>query len=401
MISLADIEEARERIRGDILLTPCRHSGALSKLTGCEVYLKLENLQATGSFKERGALNRLLLLSPEERARGVTSASAGNHAQGVAYHAGRLGIPATIFMPEGTPLIKVTSTRNYGAHVVLHGANYDEAYEEARRIQEREGTVFVHPFDDDAVIAGQGTLGLEILEQLPDVELVYAAVGGGGLIGGLALALKQRKPAVRIVGVEPQAIASMQASLQAGHRVTLEAASTIADGIACRTIGEKTFPLAQRYVDEVVTVDEEEISSAILLLLEREKTVAEGAGAAPLAALLRKAPGKGTRVVLVLSGGNIDVNLIARIIERGLVKAGRLVRLVIKLPDRPGALAKLTAAVAEQRANVIEIFHNRMSSRSALGEALVELTLETRGSDHILSLRQALSDRGYEVEQEG
>ncbi len=207
MIALADIERARERIRSDILLSPCRHSGTLSKLTGCEVYLKLESLQTTGSFKERGALNRLLLLSPEERARGVTSASAGNHAQGVAYHAGRLGIPATICMPEGTPLIKVTSTRSFGATVVLHGANYDEAYEEARRIQEREGRVFVHPFDDDAVIAGQGTIGLELLEQLPDLEVVYVAIGGGGLIGGVALALKSRNTAIRVVGVESGALA--------------------------------------------------------------------------------------------------------------------------------------------------------------------------------------------------
>ncbi len=402
MIGLSDVERARERIRNSIALTPCRKTVWLSKLAGCEVYLKLESLQATGSFKERGALNRLLLLDPAERARGVTSASAGNHAQGVAFHAGRLGIPATICMPEGTPLVKAASTRAYGAHVVLHGANYDEAYEEARRLQEREGRVFVHPFDDDAVIAGQGTIGLELLEQLPDVDAVFVAIGGGGLIGGLSLALKERRPGVRIVGVEPKGIPSMQASLSAGKRVTVPAASTIADGIACRTVGERTFPLAQRYVDEVVTVDEEEIASAILLLLEREKTVAEGAGAAPLAGLLQRHAGlAGKRVVLVLSGGNIDVNLIARIIERGLVKAGRLVRLVVKISDRPGSLARLTAAIAEQRANVIEIFHNRTSSRSALGEALVEVTLETRGPDHVDELRRFLAERGYQVEPEG
>ncbi|HUB07600.1 MAG TPA: threonine ammonia-lyase [Myxococcales bacterium] len=402
MVGLADIEHARERIRGAVVETPCRRTIWLSKLSGCEVYLKLESLQATGSFKERGALNRLLLLTDAERARGVISASAGNHAQGVAFHAGRLGIPATICMPEGTPLVKATSTRAYGAHVVLHGANYDEAYEEARRLQAHEGRVFVHPFDDDAVIAGQGTIGLELLEQVPELDVAVLAVGGGGLIGGVALALKEKRPGVRVIGVEPSVIPSMQASLAAGKRVTVNAASTIADGIACRTVGERTLPLAQRYVDEVVTVDEEEIASAILLLLEREKTVAEGAGAAPFAGLLhRREALAGKRVVLVLSGGNIDVNLIARIIERGLVKAGRLVRLVIKISDRPGSLARLAAAIAEQRANVIEIFHNRTSSRSALGEALVEVTLETRGPDHVADLRRFLSERGYEVEQEG
>ncbi|MHB8416886.1 MAG: threonine ammonia-lyase [Myxococcales bacterium] len=402
MIDLADVERARERLRGELVLTPCRKTIWLSKLAGCDVFLKLESLQATGSFKERGALNRLLLLDPAERARGVISASAGNHAQGVAYHAGRLGISATICMPEGTPLVKAASTRAYGARVVLHGANYDEAYEEARRLQEQEGCVFVHPFDDDAVIAGQGTIGLELLEQLPDLDQVFVAVGGGGLIGGMALALKEKKPQVRVVGVEPRAIPSMQASLAAGQRVTVDAASTIADGIACRTVGERTLPLARRYVDDMITVGEEEIASALLLLLEREKTVAEGAGAAPLAGLLQqRAATAGKRVVLVLSGGNIDVNLIARVIERGLVKAGRLVRLVIKISDRPGSLARLTAAIAEQRANVIEIFHNRTSSRSALGEALVEVTLETRGPDHIEELRRFLSERGYEVEREG
>ena len=402
MITLADVEAARARIRETILLSPCPRSEGISRLTGCDTFLKLENLQITGSFKERGALNRLLLSTPAERERGVVCASAGNHAQGVAYHAGRLGIPATICMPEGTPLIKVSSTRSYGAKVVLHGANYDEACEEARRIERREGLLFVHAFDDEAVIAGQGTLGLELLEQLPELDAVFAPIGGGGLISGLGVALKETRPGLRLYGVEARQIAAMRASLDAHERVTLEAAGTIADGIAVRTVGEKTFPLVQRYVDDVFTVDEEEIASAILLLLEREKTVAEGAGAAPLAALLQdRAKGLGLRrVALILSGGNIDVNLIARIIERGLVKAGRLVRLVIKLPDRPGSLARLTAALAEERANVIEIFHNRMSSRSALGEALVEMTLETRGQEHIDSLRATLRARGYLAEQE-
>lgn len=402
VISLAEIESARERIQKAILVSPCPRSEALTRLAGCETYLKLENLQRTGSFKERGALNRLLLTSPAERARGVVCASAGNHAQGLAYHAGRLGIPATVCMPEGTPLIKVTSTRSYGAMVILHGANYDEACEEARRIERREGLLFVHPFDDEAVIAGQGTLGLEILEQVPEVDAVFAPVGGGGLVGGLGVALKERRPDLRLYGVEAKAIAAMGASFAVGGRITVDAAITIADGIAVRTVGELTLPLARRYVDDLFAVDDEEIARAILHLLEREKTLAEGAGAAPLAALLQpRARSLNLRkVVLVVSGGNIDVNLIARIIERGLVKAGRLVRLVVRLPDRPGALARLASALAEQQVNVLEIFHNRMSSRSALGEALVELTLETRGPDHIDALQAVLRERGYDAEQE-
>ncbi|MHB1844730.1 MAG: threonine ammonia-lyase [Deltaproteobacteria bacterium] len=399
MVTLADIRAARERLRGAICETPCRRSDALSRLTGAEVYLKLENLQTTGSFKERGALNRLLLIPEGERARGVICASAGNHAQGVAYHAGRLGIRATICMPEGTPLVKVASTRGHGAEIVLHGANYDEAYEEARRREAAQNLIFVHPFDDDAVIAGQGTLGLELLEALPKLDLVYLPVGGGGLAAGVAVALKALRPSLRVIGVEARAIAPMKASLEAGRRVTLDAATSIADGISVRTVGERTFELFRKHVDQVVTVDEEELASAVLLLLEKEKTVAEGAGAAGLAGLLHgERPAPGSRVAVVLSGGNIDVNLMARIIERGLVKAGRLVRLDVKVPDRPGALARLTAALAEQRVNIMEIFHNRASSRSALGEALVELTLETRGPEHIEALRVALEARGYDVE---
>ncbi len=396
--TLEDIRAARERIRSAVHETPCRRSETLSRLAGAEVYLKLENLQPTGSFKERGALNRLLLIPEGERRRGVICASAGNHAQGVAYHAGRLGIPATICMPEGTPLVKVSSTRGYGAEVVLHGANYDEAYEEARRREREQGLLFIHPFDDAAVIAGQGTIGLELLEQLPDVDAVYVPVGGGGLGAGIAVALHGLRPAVRLIGVEARVIAPMKASLEAGRRVTLDPAMSIADGISVRTAGEQTFEIFQRHVERVLAVDEEEIASAILLLLEKEKTVAEGAGAAGLAGLLHGgATEKGT-VAVIVSGGNIDVNLVARIIERGLVKAGRLVRLVVKVPDRPGALARLTAALAEQRVNIIEIFHNRASGRSTLGEALVELTLETRGPDHVEALRGALVARGYDVE---
>ncbi len=401
-VTLADIEQARERVDDALHTTPFAKSEPFSKVCGASVFFKFENLHMTGSFKERGALNKLLTLTPEERAKGVIAASAGNHAQGVAFHAGRLGIRATIVMPEATPLIKVSSTRSFGAQVVLAGLNYDEAYAEARRIQQEQGLTFVHPFDDREVIAGQGTMALEILEQNPYLDYVVVPIGGGGLASGVAVAIKEVNPKIKVIGVQASAIASMKASVASGHLETLEAASTLADGIAVKRPGSLTFPLIQRYVDDIVTVDDEEIANAILLLLEREKTVVEGAGAVPLAALLnRKIPkAAGRKVGMILSGGNIDVNTLARIIERGLVKDGRLVRLMVRLPDKPGALARFTAAVAEQKANVLEIYHNRAFSRSPLGETEVELTAETRGPDHIAQLKSFLEGKGYTVREE-
>jgi len=398
MVTLQDIEAARRRIRDAVYLTPCAGSEHFSRLLGCEAFFKLENLQRTGSFKERGALNKLLLLTPDERGRGVIAASAGNHAQGVSYHSGRLGIPATIVMPEATPLIKVSSTRSYGARVILFGANFDESLAEALRIAEEEKLTFVHPFDDDAVIAGQGTIGLELLEQNPFLELVIIPIGGGGLIAGVATALKEVNPRVRVVGVEASALPKMQASIAAGHPVTVDAGRTLADGIAVRRPGERTFPIVQKYVDEIVSCDDEEVANAILLLLEREKTVAEGAGAIALAAAVhQKTRVKGKRVAMLIGGGNIDVNVISRIIERGLVKDGRLVRLTVTVPDRPGSLAALTQLVARERANVVEIHHNRAFAHAALGDTVVELVLETRGADHIAELVHALQKSGYAV----
>ena len=355
----------------------------------------------TGSFKERGAANLLLQLEPAERAQGVIAASAGNHGLAVAFHAARLGAPAVIVMPEWAPLIKVTSARRYGAEVILTGANFDEAYDHAREVAATRGLTFVHPFDDPRVIAGQGTLGLELLDQQPEMDAVLVPVGGGGLIAGVALAIKSRRPAVRVIGVQAAAIAAMHRSLQAGTRVRVDAASTLADGIAVRQVGEHTFALAQKHVDEVVTVTEEELANAILLLLEIEKTVVEGAGAAPLAALLNRSLGlHGARVVLVLSGGNIDVTMVSRIIERGLVKDGRLVRLGVILRDQPGALARVTALIAETRANILHIEHDRAFARhAAIGETEVELTLETSGRDHIEALTARLLQAGYRVEE--
>jgi threonine dehydratase len=400
-VDVAAIEAARARLAGAIRETPCATSERLSELTGARCVLKLENLQMTGSFKERGAANLLLQLGAAERARGVITASAGNHGLAVAYHAGRLGIAATIVMPEWAPLIKLTSARRYGAQVILHGANFDEAYARAHALAAERGMVFVHPFDDARVIAGQGTLGLEMLEQRPDVDAVLVPVGGGGLIAGVTVALEARRPGVRIIGVQSEAIAAMRAALQAGHPVTMPPAATIADGIAVGQVGRQTFDIAARGVDEVVTVSEEELANAILLLLEIEKTVVEGAGAAPLAALVNRSLGlAGARVVLVLSGGNIDVTMLSRIIERGLVKDGRLVRLGVLLRDRPGALARLTALIAEVRANVVHIEHDRAFARWAgIGDTEVELTLETSGREQVTELLARLRAGGYRVEE--
>ncbi len=400
MLALAEIESAKQRLQGAIYETPCPYSQTLSELSGARCFVKLENLQMTGSFKERGAANLLLQLDAAARARGVVAASAGNHGLAVAFHAARLGIPAVIVMPEWAPLIKVTSSRRYGAEVILHGADYDEAYARAREVEAERTLVFVHPFDDARVIAGQGTLGLELCVQRPEMDAVLVPVGGGGLIGGVALAIKSRRPEVRVIGVQAAALPAMKKALEAGARVRLPPASTIADGIAVRQVGELTLALARKHVDEIVTVGEEELANAILLLLEIEKTVVEGAGSAPLAALLNRPLGlAGRNVVLVLSGGNIDVTVIARIIERGLVKDGRLIRLGVLLRDQPGQLARLTALVARERANILHIEHDRAFSRGTIGETEVELTLETSGRAHIDAITQRLIDAGYRVEE--
>jgi threonine dehydratase len=402
MVTLEDVQAALRRIRERIYLSPCARSETLSRVSGTHAHLKLENLQMTGAYKERGALNKLLTMAPDERARGLIAASAGNHAQAVAYHAGRLGVAATIVMPETTPIMKVANTRAHGARVVLHGSNYDEAYGEARRLEQVEGLTFVHPFDDPEVIAGQGTVGLEIVEQAPEVDAVVVPVGGGGLASGVAVAVKALRPSVRVVGVEAEVLPCMLAALDAGRPVTLEPANTIADGIAVKRAGDLTFDHVRARVDEIVTVSEEEIASAILYLLEREKTVAEGAGAVSVAALMhRKLRGvEGKNVVAIVSGGNIDVNVIARVIERGLVKDGRLVRISVHLQDKPGQLAKVSAIVANHRANVIEVHHTRAFSHR-LGDTTLQLTLETRGPEHVEEILRALRERGYQVQQMG
>ena len=401
MVTVDDVRRAHERIRESLFLSPCSHSETFSQLSGNKVYLKLENLQMTGAYKERGALNKILLLTEEERSRGLIAASAGNHAQAVSYHATKRGVRAQIVMPLATPLNKVMATRRFGGEVVLFGANYDEACDEAKRRSAAEGITFIHAFDDDAVIAGQGSLGLELLGQLPDVDVVITAIGGGGLISGMACALKEINPRIKVIGVQTSRLPSMKAAVEAGHLVTLPVASTLADGIAVRTAGTRTLPMVQKYVDEIVTVEEEEIASAILLLLEREKTVAEGAGAAAVAAILHhKINCTGKRIAAVISGGNIDVGILSRIIERGLAKDGRLIRLRIHLPDYPGALHKLTGLLADHRANIVETSYDRKFGVD-LGYSAIDMTMETRGNEHVEHLLTALAAAGYQFERIG
>jgi threonine dehydratase len=399
-VTLESVQDARRRIQSAVYFSPCPFSHNISELSGEPVYLKLENLQRTGSFKERGALNRILTLSDHEKKHGVIAASAGNHAQGVAFHAKNNGITAKIVMPVMTPLVKVNATKAYGAHVVLHGDGYDEAYDEACRLAQREELTFVHPFDDEAVIAGQGTIGLELLEQVPDLEAIVVPIGGGGLISGIACAVKETKPSVRIIGVQAARMPSMLEALKAHQPTTIASNPTIADGIAVRRAGEKTLQLIQKYVDDVVAVEEEEIASGILTLLEREKMLAEGAGAAAVAALLhRKTKLKNKKTVALVCGGNIDVTLLSRIIQRGLVKDARLVRMQIHLSDRPGSLHQLTKIIAAHHANIVELQFDRAYYGVSLGDTLIDVTLETRGKDQIQRILEALTEAGYRHER--
>jgi threonine dehydratase len=395
-LTLEAIRTARQHIDGAVYLSPCPYSPAISELSGLAVHLKLENLQRTGSFKERGALNKILSLSDTDKKRGVIAASAGNHAQGVAFHAQKNGIAATIVMPIMTPLVKVNATKSYGAHVILHGEGYDEAYEEARRVAAEQGITFIHPFDDETVIAGQGTIGLELLEQVPDLEVVVVPIGGGGLISGIACALKESKPKVRVIGVQAARMPSMLEGLKQQQPATIPLQPTIADGIAVRRTGDRTLALVQKYVDDVISVEEEEIASGILTLLEREKMLAEGAGAAAVAALIHhKIKLKHKKTVALVCGGNIDVTLLSRIIQRGMVKDARLVRMQIHLSDRPGSLHQLTKIIAAHHANIVELQFDRAYYGVSLGDTLIDITLETRGKEQIQRILAALSEAGY------
>ncbi len=398
-LPLKMIQEAANRLKGVVHVTPLDYNTTFSRMAGCDVYMKMENLQKTGSFKIRGAYNKIGVLSETERQRGVIAASAGNHAQGVAFAATKAGIRSTIVMPEVAPLAKVQATRGYGAEVVLAGGVYDEAFAKACELQRETGATFVHAFDDPAVMAGQGTIGLEILAALPDVAAVVVPVGGGGLIAGMAAAIKQTAPHVRVIGVQASGAPAMYLSKHAHARVETPEAITMADGIAVRLPGEQTFKVIEEFVDDVVVVDEEEIAATILLLLERSKMVVEGAGAVSLAALVQGRLALKGKVAAVLSGGNMDVNFISRIIEHGLVKAGRRVKLVTRVPDRPGELQKLASIIALVKANIAHVYHDRAARDVPIGQASVEISLETRDTAHSDMVLKTLREQGYPVDR--
>jgi threonine dehydratase len=397
-ITLQDIKNAQKRFNGKLQPSPLIFSGYFSRMLGAEVFLKLENLQETGSFKVRGAFNRLLQLSSLEKKKGVIAASAGNHAQGVAWASARLGIQATIVMPEDVSLRKLLAVQDYGAEVILHGKYYNEAASHARQASRETGKILIPAFDDPQVIAGQGTIGLEIADSLGSDATVVVPIGGGGLIAGVSLAVKAHHSRTRIVGVQANSSPSTIRSLEQAARVSVQVGPTLADGIAVNRPGEITFPIIRDYVDEVVGVEEEAVAGAILNLLDKANVIAEGAGAVPLAALMdNQVSVKVKRYILIVSGGNIEINTIDRILQRGSIKMGRLIRIEVNVQDIPGALWKLLAIIAKQKANILHIFHDRLDLQNPLEVSRVRLSLETRGHDHARQLVERLQNAGYQV----
>lgn len=399
LATFRDIEAAAGRIAGQVVQSPCPLSIPLSEATGMRIFCKLDYLQRTGSFKERGARNALLLLSPEEKKRGVIAASAGNHALGLAYHGQLLGIPVTVVMPTFAPLMKAMNCRRLGATVVLQGTDMGQARARADEIAAEKKLIYLNGFDDPAIIAGQGTLGLEIAREVPDADAVIVPIGGAGLISGVALALKTLKPKIKIIGVEPKNAASFTAALQAGKPVRVELKPTLADGLSVAQVGDNAFGIARDLVDKIVLVDEREIALAILRLLELEKSVVEGAGATPLAACLAKLLPelKGKNVVLPLTGGNIDTPILGRVLERGLVSDGRLHRFTANISDRPGGLARFAGLIAEVGASIIEITHDRAFSTEDIATVSVHCVVETRDAAHIMELSERLAGEGFPI----
>lgn len=402
-VTLADIQAARQRIKDVITQTPILGDKRLSRELGANFFLKAESLQKSGSFKIRGAFNKISQLSDDEKLRGVITASAGNHAQGVALAARLVGIKATIVLPEFAPLTKVNATRGFGAEVILKGTTFDEAVAYSRVLQAERGLSYVHAFDDERIIAGQGTIGIEIVEGLPDISTIVVPIGGGGIISGIAIAAKTLKPSVRVVGVQSENVSWVKSSLAAGHAVIPEPKPTIADGIAVKTPGELTLPIIREYVDEIVEVDEEEIAKGIFHSVQNNRLVVEGAGAAGLAAVLAgKVEFKpGDTVCAVLCGGNIDANLLTRVLDHVLVRQGRYIMLSVLVVDRPGNLARLLDTVAEAGANVIEVFHRRAMWLAPLGRVGIEMLLEVRDNEHGRDVKTHLEKAGYQVEREG
>lgn len=394
MVELKDIQAAAKVIAGHVVNTPCPHSRTLSEITGAEVYLKFENHQFTASFKERGALNKLASLDAAQRKQGVIACSAGNHAQGVAYHATRLGIPAVIVMPRFTPFVKVEQTERHGAEVILEGEGFDQAKAHAIGLGKGRDLTLVHPYDDEKVIAGQGTCGLEILGEHPGIDALVVAIGGGGLISGISIAAKAIKPGIEVVGVEVERFPSMYHAMKGTEPAF--AASTIAEGIAVKDPGVLTREIIRRNVAEILLVGEGDIEQAITMLLEIEKTVVEGAGAAPLAALLKHPQRlRGRKVCLVLGGGNLDPTMLAEIIERGMVRAGRLARVSVEIRDVPGTLARVSACVARENANIAEVYHQRAFTSLAVQNAELNLVLKTRNREHVRQIVEALKREGF------
>lgn len=401
MVEKRDIERAYDNIQAYIVNTPLRRSYTLSDLCGCDMLLKIESQQMSGAFKERGALNRLLHLTDAELKRGIIAASAGNHAQGVAYHAHRMGIRAVIVMPEATPLVKVTGVQYWGAEVILHGSSYDDAYAHSRKLEQEQELVYIHPFADPYVIAGQGTIALEVLdhELACDLDAIVVPIGGGGLIAGIGSYLKQLRPDVKIIGVEVEGFASMKDSLEHGKIQTHPGINTIADGIAVKRVSETTFDLCRDCVDQIVTVTDNEIANAILMMLEYEKVVVEGAGAVAVAALLnKKIEGmEGKKVVSIVSGGNIDINILSRVIDLGLDFSGRIAQLSTRLSDTPGALAAVLAVIRKTGANILEVYQHRYSEGVPVGQVNVSFTIETKNKQHIAETESLLRQEGYEI----
>ena len=399
MVTIAKINQAAEILKDVAFETPLVYSNYLSRKFDARVHLKLENLQKTGSFKFRGAYHKLVTIRKDLRTKGVVTASAGNHAQGVAHAAQLMSISSTIVMPEWASISKQTATRSYGGQVVLTGQSLEESLAQAHKL-EAEGRAFIHPYDDEDIIAGQGTVGLEIVSQLPEVEKILVPIGGGGLIAGISAAVKSLRPQTSIIGVQAASCASAAAALRSGKRVTVPAKHSIADGISVKKVGQLPFAIIRKLVDSVVTVEEEEIAAAMLELLERKKILAEGSGAVPLAALMGDQLGslRGQSVVLVISGGNVDTHLLGRILRKGLFKTSRIMRLSVQLRDVPGALADLLKVIADCRGNILHVFHDRLGRHLPVDLSRVELEIETRGSKHIEELLSVLSSNGYEVE---
>ena len=396
MAKLEAFIKAKEKLSKVLLKTSLIQSPIFSKEAGNEVYIKPENLQKTGSFKIRGAYNKITNLSDEEKKKGVIASSAGNHAQGVAYGAKESGIKAVIVMPKSTPLIKVESTKQYGAEVVLHGDVYDDAFKKAKELEEKEGYIFVHPFDDEDVIYGQGTIALEILEELPETDIILVPIGGGGLISGIACAAKILKPEIKIIGVEPDGAASAYEAIKEDKVVELKEANTIADGTAVKKIGNITFEYIKKYVDEIITVSDYELMEAFLLLVEKHKIIAENSGILSLAAL-KKLKEKNKKVVSVVSGGNIDVLMISSMINKGLIRRDRIFNFSVNIPDKPGELAKVVDLIAQQGANVVKLEHNQFKNLSRFKDIELQITVETNGSEHIQNLTRAFEEKGYEI----